>query len=318
MSRKCWRPRSHLTEHAGGAAAKEIRASTPTDYGKLLTLAAIWGSSFMLIAIALEAFAPPAVAALRVLIGAATLTVVGLALGERWPRGRRVWLLIALAGLFNTALPFFLIAHGQEGVAASRAAILMATVPFVTLLLSHATTHDDRITPAKLFGLTLGISGVLLVVGLDALSVGGQSIGGQLSIMAAACCYAFSNILTRKLSFLPPVLGTACFLLTAALYMGPGLAFFWWPAQTPTGWQPYLALLFLGVGPTALAFVMRFQMIRDLGSTFLSQVGYLVPVFGVFWAWAVLGELPGWSALGALVLILLGVRVTQSRPRKPQ
>jgi len=269
----------------------------------------------MFIAVALEGFPPLALAALRVLIGATALTTIGLLMGERWPRGGKVWALIAVIGLVNTALPFSLIAFGQTGVAANRAAILMTTVPFATLLLSHLTSHDDRINAPKLFGLTLGVSGVLLVVGVDALTVGGQSVLGQLSIMGAACCYAISNVLTRRLSHIPPTLGTACFLLTASLYMGPLMVFFWWPEHPPEEWQPYAAVLALGLAPTALAYVIRFQLIRDVGSTFLSQVGYLVPLFGVFWAWVVLGEVPGLSALGALVLILLGIRVTQWRKR---
>ena len=290
---------------------KSIRQGQPQDYAKLLTLGAIWGSAVMFIAVALEGFEPLALAALRVLVGAAALTTFGLLMGERWPRGTKVWALIAVIGLVNTALPFSLIAFGQTGVAANRAAILMTTVPFATLLLSHITTHDDRINAPKLFGLTLGVSGVLLVVGVDALTVGGQSILGQLSIMGAACCYALSNVLTRRLSYLPPTLGTACFLLTAAVYMGPLLVFFWWPENPPDTWEPYAAILALGLAPTALAYVLRFQLIRDVGSTFLSQVGYLVPIFGVFWAWVVLDEVPGLSALGALLLILLGIRVTQ-------
>lgn len=302
-------PKDRPTGHSFRPGA--LRESTSRDYAKLLFLGGIWGSAFMLISLALEGFPPLAVAALRVLIGGATLTLCGLALGETWPRGGKVWALIAVLGLLNTALPFALISLGQQGVAANRAAILMATVPFVTLLLSHVTSHDDRISGAKLFGLTLGVSGVLLVVGLDALTVGGQSIWGQLSIMAAACCYSISNILTRRLSHLPPVLGTAAFLMTAAVYMGPGLFFFWWPEQPVSDWRPWAAVLALGVAPTALAYVIRFQIIRDVGSTFMSQVGYLVPLFGVFWAWMVLGEVPGWPALGALVLILLGIRVTQ-------
>lgn len=296
--------------------ASTLRQGAPGDYAKLLTTAAIWGSAFMLIAVALEGFPPLAVAALRVLIGAAVLTAVGLALGEKWPRGLRLWFWIAIIGFLNTALPFSLISLGQQGVAANRAAILMATVPFVTLLLSHIASHDDRISGAKLFGLTLGISGVILVVGLDALTAGGQSVAGQLSIMAAASCYAASNVLTRKISHLPPTLGTASLLVSAAVYMGPGLALFWWPETTPDDWRPWAAVLTLGVGPTALAFLLRFQLIRDVGSTFMAQVGYLVPISGVLWAWAILGEVPGAPALGALVLILLGIRVTQWKPRR--
>lgn len=297
------------------AAARGLRQAGPADYGKLVSMAAIWGSSFMFIAIALTGWPPLAVSSIRVLVAAVVLTAAGLMRGERWPRGWRLWFWIAVVGFLNTALPFSLISIGQQGVAANRAAILMATAPFATLLLSHLATHDDRISGPKLFGLVLGISGVVLVVGLDALSVGGQSLAGQLAIMSASCCYAMSNVLTRKLSHLPPTLGTAAFLVSAAAYMGPGLAFFWWPEVPPADWKPWAAVVMLGVAPTALAYLLRFQLIRDVGSTFMSQVGYLVPVFGVLWAWAVLGEVPALSAVGALVLILLGIRVTQWKAR---
>lgn len=312
------------SDHAGAPASPTLRPGQTGDYTKMMILGGIWGSAFMFIAIALQGFPPLAVAALRVIIGATVLTSFGLLMREKWPRGTRTWFWITVVGLLNTALPFSLIALGQQGVDASRAAILMATVPFVTLMLSHAFSHDDKISGAKVFGLTLGISGVILVVGIDAITVGGQSIVGQLSIMGAACCYAISNVLTRKLSYLPPILGTASFLVTGCVYMLPGLLIFWLPEDLPTDWQPYGALLALGVGPTAIAYVLRFQLIRDVGSTFLSQVGYLVPVFGVLWAWAVLSEVPGWTSFAAMVLILAGIRVTQwkskskkAKPKKP-
>lgn len=304
------------SDQAGVPASPTLRQSQPGDYTKMMILGGIWGSAFMFIAIALQGFPPLAVAAMRVIIGAVVLTSCGLLMREKWPRGTRTWVWITVVGLLNTALPFSLIALGQQGVDASRAAILMATVPFATLLLSHVFSHDDKISGAKVFGLTLGISGVILVVGIDAITVGGQSVAGQLSIMGAACCYAISNVLTRKLAHLPPILGTASFLVTGCVYMLPGLLFFWLPDDLPTDWQPYGALLALGVGPTAIAYVLRFQLIRDVGSTFLSQVGYLVPVFGVLWAWAVLSEVPGWTSFAAMVLILAGIRVTQWKSKK--
>ena len=293
--------------------ASTLRQGGPRDYAKLFAMAAIWGSSFMLIAVALDGLSPLAVSSIRVLVGGAVLAAVGMAMGERWPRGGRLWFWIAVVGLLNTALPFSLIALGQQGVAANRAAILMATTPFATLMLSHIFSHDDRISGPKLFGLTLGISGVILVVGLDALTVGGQSVAGQLAIVGAGCCYAASNVLMRKLSHLPQTLGTAALLVSTAPYMAVLLAYSW-PEVAPADWRPWAAVIALGVGPTALAFLLRFQLIRDVGSTFMAQVGYLVPVSGVLWAWAVLGEVPGAPALGALVLILLGIRVTQWKP----
>ena len=295
-----------------------LRPATTVDYTKIVSLGAIWGSAFMLMAIGLTAFHPFAVATIRVTIGALALALIGMAMSEKWPRGWSVWGWLALVGFFNTAAPFSLITWGQQDVAANRAAILMATVPFVTLVLSHFFSDDDKISAVKLFGLTLGISGVVLIVGFDALSPTGQSVTGQLSIMAAAACYAVSNILTRKLSYLPPLLGTASYMGTTVVYMLPSMLLFWLPDQFSTDWQPYAALLALGLGPTALAFAIRFQLIRDVGATLMSQVGYLVPVFGVLWAWMILDEVPETTAFIAVGLILLGIRVTQlKRPPKP-
>lgn len=292
-----------------------IRTATTGDYTKMVSLGAIWGSAFMLMAIGLTAFHPFAVATIRVTIGALALAAIGMAMGEKWPRGMAIWGWLAVIGFFNTAAPFSLITWGQQEVAANRAAILMATVPFVTLGLSHFFSDDDRISRAKLFGLTIGISGVVLIVGIDALSPSGQSLGGQLSIMEAAACYGLSNILTRKLSFLPPILGSASYMATTMVYMVPLMLVFWLPETYTTDWEPYAALLALGLGPTALAFALRFQLIRDAGSVFMSQVGYLVPVFGVLWAWLILDEVPELVAWIAIVLILVGIRVTQWKPK---
>lgn len=307
MSVVHWSPDMSMS----ASTPQPIRAGAPSDYVKLYGMGAIWGSAFMLMTICLTAFHPFAVSSIRVMIGGVSLAIIGMAIGEKWPRGWRVWGLLAVIGLFNTALPFSLITWGQQEVAANRAAILMATVPFVTLGLSHFFSDDDRITAIKLFGLTLGISGVILIVGLDALSDRGQPISGQLSIMGAATCYSISNILTRKLSYMPPMLVNASFMLTAQVYMLPCLLLFWWPETLTEEWQPYAALFALGLGPTAFAYVLRFQVIRDVGSTFVSQVGYLVPVFGIIWAWLVLDEVPEAAAFGAIVLILFGIRVTQ-------
>lgn len=293
-----------------------LRAATATDYSKMVGLGAIWGSAFMLMAIGLTAFHPFMVSTVRVTIGAVALAIIGMMMREAWPRGWAIWGWLAVIGFFNTAAPFSLITWGQQEVAANRAAILMATVPFVTLGLSHFFSDDDRISTLKLFGLTLGISGVVLIVGVDALSPSGQPIISQFAIMAAAASYALSNILTRKLSFLPPILGSAAYMSTTLVYMLPLMVIFWLPETYTTDWEPYAALLALGLGPTALAFAIRFQLIRDVGSVLMSQVGYLVPVFGVLWAWLILDEVPEITAWIAIVLILVGIRVTQMKSAK--
>lgn len=292
---------------------QSIREPRPTDMAKLLLLGAVWGSSFLCIDIALAGFPPLTIAALRVLLGAATLGLVALLTRQRIPTSAPTWALITLVGLLSSALPFFLISWGQQFIDGGQSAILMASGPFVALLLSHIWTHDDRLTRNKLLGMGLGFSGVTVLVGMDALAGTSSSVVGQLAVVAAASCYALSAILTRKLAAISALsysaatllAGSACLVPLAVLLDRP------WSLSPPPA--ALAALLFLGLVPTALAFLLRFQIVQQVGATFMSMVAYLVPLFAVFWGWLLLSQVPSTRAWLALVLISAGLYVTRRR-----
>jgi drug/metabolite transporter (DMT)-like permease len=291
---------------------RPIRAATGRDTFKLVCLGAIWGSAFLCIELALESFSPLAIAALRTVLAAGLLLGVAFAAGLSLPRARRDWALLAVLGLFNATLPFLLISWGQRSIDAGTAAILMGTGPFVALLLNHAFTADDRLTWPKLAGVALGFAGMAGLVGLEGVASGDTDVLlGQLAVVAAACCYAFSGFLTRHLSHLDPRVSAGSVLLTAAVCLLPAALVLdppWRIAPTPGA---LAALVFLGLMSSGLAYLLRFQLIRDTGATFMSQVSYLVPVFGVFWAWLFLGQVPGEAAWLALALVLIGIDLSR-------
>lgn len=297
---------------------RAIRQANGRDTAKLVALGAIWGSAFLCIEVALKSFSPLAIAGLRVVLAAALLLGFAFAAGLKLPRSRADWALLALLGLTNAALPFVLISWGQQAIAAGTAAILMGMGPFVALILNHLFTADDRLTWPKLAGVALGFAGMLSLVGVEALTGERASLFGQLAVIGASVCYALSGFLTRKLSHLDPRVSAGGVLLTASVYLLPAVLLLERPWEFRPTPEALSALVFLGLVSSGLAYLLRFQLIRDTGAIFMSQVSYLVPVFGVFWAWLFLAQVPQEAAWLALALVLLGINVSRLKSRKAE
>jgi len=289
-----------------------LRASGPVDYAKLLLLAAIWGSSFLCIEIALTALSPLAIAAGRLLLAALAMFAVLRVLGQSLAIGWRDWRWCLGIGLLNSALPFALISWGQQHTSSGRAAILIACSPFFALLLAHFFTRDDRFSAGKLLGVALGFAGVLSLIGPDALRGARDAVGGQLAVAAGALCYASASVLTRRLSHLPALVSSAAMLIGAAL-LAPPILLHEAAALAQINPPALAAMLYMGLVPTALAYLLRVQLVQQVGTTFLAQVGYLIPLFAVFWGWLLLDERPAAGTWLALGLIFTGLAVSRWR-----
>ena len=122
------------------------------DYGMLMTLSALWGSSFLFIKLGVDTVPALTVTAGRLILAAVLLAAVAYHAGQTMPRGARLWGLITLAALFGNALPFSLIAWGEEAIDSGLAAILMAVMPLTTVLLAHVFTRDEKLTVGKAAG----------------------------------------------------------------------------------------------------------------------------------------------------------------------
>ena len=294
----------------------DIRPANRGDIAKLLTLGAIWGSTFTWTEVALVELPGVHVATVRLAIGALALTGLAWAMRARFPRGGRNWALITLIGFFNASLPFSLGATAQETLTASQSAILIGAGPFAALALNHFFTGDDRISLRKAIGVLVGFSGIAVLVGRDALAGTTDAVVAQLMLIGVSVSYALSSLMTRWVRAPSSTGLSAAILLTSMIYMVP-LAFLMAPLPaTAPGWSTWGALLLLGLLPTGLAQAVRVSLIRSVGAVFASQVSYLVPVFGVFWGWLLLAEEPELAAYLALTLVLLGLAISRQGGRR--
>ncbi len=281
------------------------------DYFLLVVLAAIFGSSFMFTKIAVAEIPPATLVSMRMGIAVVLLYVAARMAGQVLPKPGPIWKVIALTALFGNALPFLLISWGQEKVDAGLAAILMATMPLITLVLAHFFTGDERLNAFKIIGFCLGLLGVAVLIGFDKLATVGEDTVRQYALMGAATCYAVNAILTKQLLHLPRRAVAAALSLAALIMIVPFSLFLDAPWNLNPSRDALLAGLVLGVLPTAIGTLMIFAIIKRQGASFLSQINFLVPVFGVLWAMIFLSEQLPPSAMTALACILVGIAIAR-------
>jgi len=297
-----------------------MRRPTIRDIGVLCLIAAMWGGSFPAIKIAVTHLPPVAVAAGRLLVAALFMGALAWFAGHRAPVNREVWLKYLGIAVVGNVLPFILIADGQQHIDAGLSAILMATMPLATLLLSPLFVRDEHLTLRRVSGVAIGFLGMLLLVGVDALKGLGSDVVAQLEVVGGAICYAIHSIILRRIVGLPALTNTACALLLSAAIAVP-LAGATAAIPVPPV-EAVLALVFAGLMGTALGYLLYVNLIASVGVNFAALSNYLVPVSGILWSAVLLAEQPSLRALAALALILGGIAVTQiawSRPaKKPQ
>ncbi len=299
-----------------GFVVKLISKPTPVDLALIGLTALIMASAFTAIKYSIVDIGPYWAATGRVAIGFAALLPFCITKGFAWPKDLRSWALIILIANLNMVIPFALIAWGLQHTQAGVAALLMGCAPFVAMVLSHFFTRDDRINLLKVFAVLFGLSGILLIVGADAiLGLKTSALHAQLAIIAAACCYAISGILIRKVDVKPVSftglalgIGTACLIVLSLIVDGL-------PDKMP-GQDGWIALLWLGLFPTGLGYILRFYLVQRVGVSVFSVGMNLVPVAGVFIAAAVLGEVVGPKTAGALGLVLIGLFLAQLGSRR--
>ena len=268
---------------------------TAADAARLVSLAAIWGASFLFIRIAAPVIGPVATADLRMLIAGAALVIYYAVTGfdAQWRLRWRQYLAI---GALNSAAPFLLYAYAALELSVGLLAVLNATSPMWAALLG-AVALREPLTTKRLAGLVVGMAGVAIVSGPEA-STRWLSIAAGLG---AALCYALTGIALKRWGQGAPVRGMAVgtqlaggVLLLPLLAIAP-------PANITLGVAA--AMLALGVVCGALAYVLYFRLIADIGATGALTVTYLIPLFGVLCGALALGEpLTPARVLGALVV----------------
>ena len=274
-----------------------------------LLLGAIWGSSFMWIKIAVREVGPITLVAFRALFGLIFGIVVIAIQRVELPRTFKAWLPLLVVGLTNIAIPFFLISWGEQVIDSAVASILDATVPLFTILLAHFLLHDDKITRAKVLGLVIGFAGVIVLMSKD-IGSSPSSLLGQGAVILASVFYAGSAVFVRKTTEdAPGILRSAGPLVSATVIMWPATFLFERPVQLPQLPITWLALIWLGVLGSGLAFLLAFYLIHEIGPTRSTMVTYLFPLGGVLLGAIFLHEQITWEVIVGAALILASLVV---------
>ncbi|MGC1427815.1 MAG: DMT family transporter [Albidovulum sp.] len=285
---------------------------TLANWLSIAALGLIWGGTFMVVSLALRGYGPVTVATARTTLGAVTLILWALILRRPLPPlTGQLALSITVIGVLSTALPFFLLSWGLQNVPSAFAGLSMAAVPLFVLPLAHVFVPGDTMSARKLSGFGLGFIGVMLLIGTDAFT-GGAAALPRLACVGAALCYAVSAITTRRCPPMDPVVLAAASLVVGSVVLIPiMLATEGMPAGAAP--VPMIAIVVLGLIPTALATLIRVTVIRTAGPSFLTLVNYQVPLWSVLFGVMVLDEALPPSFLWALGLILAGLAISQRR-----
>jgi len=289
----------------------DLSRSPLIDYGLLLLLAVIFGSSFVMTAISVQEIPATTVVAGRLAIAAVILFVAMKLAGQVLPAFGRIWWGIVGAALFGNALPFFLISWGQVKVEAGLAAILMAIMPLVTLGLAHWFTPDEKLSLFKVIGFVLGVLGVVVLIGFDKLGTLGDQVVRQYAIALAAVCYAINAIITKKLLGVPRRAMVASLMIVSSLMTIPASLLIDMPWQLAPSDAAVGAVILAGIFPTVIGTLLIFAVIDRQGASFLSQINFLVPFAGVAWGMAWLSEELPANAWLSLFIILAGVAIAR-------
>lgn len=274
-----------------------------------VTLAFVWGSSFMAIKSGLAALPPVLFAALRYEIAGLLLLCVALSRTDHWlPRGRDEWTLVGVGGTLVIGVHFGLLFTGQQYVTSATGAIILSTTPMLTPLFAWFLLPDERIGLPGMVGVLFGLLGVVVVANPDPAALGGQFLGVALLFLSAAS-FAFGAVLTQRLpARLPLSTAQAWSMLVGAGLLHALHTALDEPALTTIEWSPnvLLSLAYLAVVAGAGGFLIYFHLLERLGPVEVSLVNYAVPVFAALAGWALLGETITIATVGGFAFILSG------------
>jgi drug/metabolite transporter (DMT)-like permease len=289
---------------------------------RLVTLAALWGGSFAFSRVAVPVVGPLWLAESRVVLAFVILLALALSRGGV-PAWRERWRDFLVIGIVNSALPFALFCFAGQYIAASAAAILNATSPFFGALVA-ALWLKDPLSGTKVAGMSLGLAGVVLLVGWRPEPLTGLALVAVFACLGASLCYGIASVYAKARMTGVPSFSTALYSqLAAAAVLAPALPFA--PMHGPVTVTVAASVLALAVGSTAIAYLLYFRLIANIGPARALSVTFLIPLFGVLWGYLFLGEAPTINMLLGGSMILGGTWLAmraggvprQARPTAP-
>ena len=213
----------------------------------------------------------------------------------------------------NASVPFTLLPYGLITLPSNIGVIILSANPFLALVLAHFFTLDEKLSLRKVIGSIIGFSGVVFAVGVEIFVSDWDSLISAIAIYVGASSYVISNLIIRRISHLPSDMVTMNTLFWGSIWLLPLVLIYGNLQEIEFSYIPVFAIIYLGVIPTGLAFSLRQVLIRNAGSTFMMQVGYIIPIFGVFYGWLFLDEKIGYSLIISVLLVVMGIGISRIR-----
>ena len=282
------------------------------DLVALILLAALWGASYVFIRVAVPTLGPFVLMGARVALAAGALALYAALLARAMPKFRSRWKEFLFVGATNSAIPFALIAAAELELTASLAAILNSTTALFVAVVAAAWI-GEKLTAKKVFGLLLGFVGVVVLVGWDPVPLTGAVFLAVAAMLCASLSYAVGGVyVKRTFAGVSPLAMTIGQQAGAALFLLP-LAAVSLPGEAPP-LPAALCALALALLCTAVAYLLYFRLIENVGPTKTLAVTFLIPVFGLLFGVLLLGEPVGIGTLVGFAIISYGVAlVTEVR-----
>jgi len=285
------------------------------DFILLIVLAAIWGSAFFNIKIASHTYTPLTIAFGRIFFAALVMVLYCSvkkikieAFGENW-----FW--YATIGIVNLVLPFFFISFGIVKVQSNFAAILMSTAPIFATILGHLFIQDEKLNILKLTGIVIGFLGIVYLFS-DDLLVNKSNFLYALVIILGPLCYTLGGLFSLRLKHVKNETLTTSILVWATLIIFPLVFIFEDPLLLSPSLSSTVSLMYLGVVATAIAWLMRFYILKNNGLVFQSQVAYIIPIFGLIFGFIFLGEHITHKIVVALLAVMLSTYLIEKSKKK--
>ena len=279
----------------------------------LTVLGLIWGSTFMIIELALDGISPFWLAAARISIAAVITNIIWFFSSRILFQTRlKAWRTLVFSGVFATAAPFIALSWGQQFVTSAFAGISMASVALLILPLSYFFVASEKITASTILGIFCGFCGVFILLGPEVFMASNETkeAYGRLACLFATFCYAISAVLAKRLPPIDPIGLAAVSLASGAVFVIP-TAWLIEGAPPQVSSKTLFYLLILGVFPTAAATFLRIIIIRTAGPVFMTLTNFQVPLWSVFFSILILDEPFKISMLIALAVILSGLAINQ-------
>ncbi|MCL4154284.1 UNVERIFIED_CONTAM: hypothetical protein GTU68_019958 [Idotea baltica] len=283
----------------------------------LFTLAALWGGSFLFVRIAANPLGPAVLIETRVAFAALTLLVVSFFLKKSLHFMSNIKHFLIL-GLFNSALPFLLFAYSAQILNVSTLAILNSTAPIWGAIIGAVWTRT-WLTKEVVFGLVLGMIGVSVLVGWEAINVGDEAIIPMIAALMGAFSYGVATNYAKNAPSVEPFNNAHGSMWASVILVLPLVPFM--PIREVVSVDIVFAVFALGAVCTGLAYLLYFRLINELGASSALSVTFLIPAFGILWGYLFLGETVGINAIIGTVLVVTGTMFitgfyTKLLPRK--